>query len=129
MAGNFSLPTVLANLAAGNEPLSLIDGDFTACYNPLVALSTFSNYYSDIGAANAYAITVSSPQTVALTAGLRVQFIAAHVNTGASTLQINALAAKNILNPNGSTLASGQIPANGVVDVIYDGTQFQVIGP
>lgn len=128
MAGNFSLTTVLANLAAGNQALSLIDGDFNSVYNPLVSLNTFSNYYVDGGAANAYTITVSSPQTVSQAAGLMVQFIAAHVNTGASTLQINALAAKNILNPNGSALSAGQIPANGVVSVVYDGTQYVLIG-
>lgn len=127
MAGNFSLPTTLANLAAGNQPLSLIDGDFTAVYNPLVALGTFSNYYTDTGAANAYVITVSAPQTVALAAGLRIQFLAAHINTGASTLQINALAAKNILNLDGSNLGAGQIAANAIIDVIYDGTQFLLL--
>lgn len=128
MAANFTLPTVLANLAAGNQPLSSIDGDFTACYNPLVALGTYSNYFSDVGAANAYAITVSSPQTVSQAAGLRVQFIAAHANTGASTLQINALAAKNILNLNGTALTAGQIPANAIIDVVYDGTQYLMLG-
>jgi hypothetical protein len=127
MAGSFTLPTVLANLAAGNEPLSLIDGDFTSVYNPLVSLNTFSNFYSDVGAANAYAITVSSPQTVTQSAGLRVQFQAAHANTGASTLQINALAVKNILNPNGTALASGQIPVNAIVDVMFDGTQYLLL--
>jgi len=73
MAASFSLPNVLANLTAGNQPLSVIDGDFTAVYNPLVSLNTFSNFYTDVGAANAYAVTVSSPQTVTQAAGLRVQ--------------------------------------------------------
>ena len=127
MAGSFSLPTVLANLTAGNQPLSLIDGDFTAVYNPLVSLNTFSNFYTDTGAANAYIITVSSPQTVSQAAGLRVQFLAANANTGASTLQINALAAKNIKNLNGTALTNAQIPASSVVDVIYDGTQYLLL--
>lgn len=129
MAASFTLPTVLANLTAGNQPLSLVDGDFTAVYNPLVSLNTFSNFYTDTGAANAYVITVSSPQTVSQAAGLRVQFIAANANTGASTLQINANAAKNIKNANGTALTTGQIPANSIADVIYDGTQYLLLGP
>lgn len=124
MAASFSLPTVLANLAAGNQPLALIDGDFTALANPLLALGTFGNYYADTGAANAYVITVSSPQTVALAAGLPVQFKAANTNTGASTLAINALGVKNILNADNTALQAGQIPANGIIQVQYDGTSF-----
>ena len=128
MAGSFTLPTVLANLTAGNQPLSLIDGDLTTLATPLLALNTFSNYYTDTGAANAYQITVSSPQTVSQAAGLQVQFLATNANTGASTLQINALAVKNIVHTDGSILLPGDIPAAGLVTVIYDGTSYQLQG-
>lgn len=128
MAGSFTLPTVLANLTAGNQALSLVDGDLTTLRDPLLALSTFANYYTDTGAANAYAITVSAPQTVALAAGLPIQFKATNANTGASTLQINALASKNILTAKGTALSSGQIPAGAVISVMYDGTQFMLLG-
>jgi hypothetical protein len=126
VAANFTLPTVLANLTAGNQPLSLIDGDFNAVANPLLALGTFSNYYTDTGVANAYAITVSIPQTVAQTAGLPIQFKATNANTGASTFQINALTVKNIVHPDGTALGSGEIPAGGIVSIIFDGTSYQL---
>lgn len=129
MAASFTLPTVLANLAAGNQALSMIDGDLTTLRDPLLSLNTFSNGYTDTGAANAYVITVSSPQAVSQAQFLRVQFLAANANTGASTLQINALAVKSIKNLNGSALAAGQIPANGIVDVMYDGTQYLLLNP
>jgi len=129
MAASFSLPTVLANLTAGNQPLSLIDGNLTTLRDPLLSLNTYSNYYTDVGAANAYAITVSAPQVVAQSAGLPVQFLATNANTGASTLQINALAVKNIKNINGSALTAGQIPAAGIVQVMYDGTQYLLLNP
>lgn len=128
MAASFSLPTVLANLAAGNQPLSLIDGDLTALRDPLLSLNTFSNYYTDVGAANAYAITVSAPQTVSQAAGLRVQVLIANANTGASTLQINALAAKNILHTDLTALSPRDLPANCIADFIYDGTQYLLTG-
>lgn len=126
MAASFSLPTVLANLAAGNQALSLIDGDLTTLRDPLLSLNTFSNYYTDVGTANAYAITVSAPQTVAQSAGLPIQFLATNANTGASTLQVNALAVKNIVRIDGSALVAGDIPAAGLVTVIYDGTSYQL---
>lgn len=129
MAASFTLPTVLANLTAGNQPLSLIDGDLTTLRDPLLSLNTFANFYTDIGAANAYVITVSAPQVVAQSAGLPIQFIAAAANTGASTLQINALAAKNIVHPDGSTLLGGEIPVGGIVVVQYDGTNYQLLSP
>ena len=43
MAASFTLPTVLANLAAGNQALSLVDGDLNALANPLLALITYSS--------------------------------------------------------------------------------------
>lgn len=127
MAASFTLPTVLANLAAGNQALALIDGDLTTLRDPLLSLNTFSNFYTDTGAANAYVITVTTPQVVTQSAGLRVQFLATNANTGASTLQINALAAKNIKNLNGTALAANQILANAIVDVMYDGTQYLLL--
>lgn len=127
MAASFTLPTVLANLAAGNQALSLIDGDLTTLRDPLLSLNTFSNFYTDTGAANAYVITVTTPQVVTQSAGLRVQFLATNANTGASTLQINALSAKNIKNLNGTALAANQILANAIVDVMYDGTQYLLL--
>lgn len=128
MAASFTLPTVLANLAAGNQALSLIDGDLTTLRDPLLSLNTFANYYTDTGAANAYVITVSSPQAVTQSAGLTIQFLATLANTGASTLQINALAAKNIINRDGSALLARQITGNSLVTVIYDGTSYQLQG-
>ena len=47
--------------------------------------------------------------------------------TGASTLNLNALGAKAI-QLNGAALTTGQIPANSTLDLLYDGTQFQIVG-
>lgn len=127
MAGNFSLPTVLANLTAGNQALSLIDGDLTTLRDPLLALGTFANYYTDTGSSNTYSCTVSSPQTVSLTAGLRLEFLPTNANTGASTFQINALAVKNIFL-NGAALVGGEIKAAVPLVLLYDGTQWNIVG-
>lgn len=126
MAGNTAYPQILANLAAGNEPVSIIDSNFTPLYGLLNALNTFGNYYADSGAANAYVISLAANQTATLAAGLPVQFLAAHSNTGASTLDATG-SAKNILNPDGTALVAGQIVANAIVSVMYDGTQYQLL--
>lgn len=49
-------------------------------------------------------------------------------NTGASTLNVNALGAKNILIDGSITLSAGKIPAGSILKLVYDGTQFQPIG-
>jgi hypothetical protein len=126
MAASFSLPTVLANLAAGNQPLSLIDGDFAAVYNPLVSLNTFSNYYTDVGSVNAYLITVSSPQTVALAAGLPIDVKISIANTGPSTFQVNSLGVQSITRIDGSALNAGDMPTGSICRLQYDGTKWQL---
>jgi hypothetical protein len=46
-------------------------------------------------------------------------------NTGAATLNVNSLGAKNI-QIGGYALAGGEMPAASVVTACYDGTQFQI---
>lgn len=81
-------------------------------------------YAADTGAVNAYVIAPAIPFT-ALTAGQKVSVLITNTNTGASTLKVNALTAKNIFI-NGSALIGGELSANLIYDFIYDGTQFQV---
>jgi hypothetical protein len=77
------------------------------------------------GTANARTITLS-PAPAAYAAGQRFIFInGAAANSGAATLNANSLGAKDIRKGNGGTaLASGDMPADAVVEVVYDGTQF-----
>lgn len=83
-------------------------------------------YAADTGSANAYAIA-PTPALSAYTEGLRVQFKAAHANTGASTLAVSGLATKAILQPDGTDLLAGMIPAGAIVDCEYNGTAFQMM--
>jgi hypothetical protein len=48
-------------------------------------------------------------------------------NTGASTLNINAIGAKSLIKTNGSALSSGDIDAGSVHILSYDGTNLQVL--
>lgn len=83
------------------------------------------NYAADSGSANAYVVTLS-PASFSLTAGMRVTFLAANANTTTSTLNVNSLGAVNIYKETGVALAAGDIQAGQIVEVVYDGTYFQM---
>jgi hypothetical protein len=61
--------------------------------------------------------------------GQRFFFVAAASNTGAVTLNINAIGAKSVTKNGTTALVSGDIAINAVVQVVYDGTQFQLLNP
>lgn len=91
----------------------------------LLTFDTSSALYADTGVANAYVIT---PGTItAPTTGMKLRFKAAHANTAASTLALGAGATKAITKNGTSALAGAEISANQVVEVVYDGTQWQLV--
>jgi hypothetical protein len=78
-------------------------------------------YVADIGAADAYAITiVPTPPTYA--AGQVFMFRATNANTGASTLAVNGQATRAIVKHGTAALAADDIKAGQTVIVIYDAT-------
>lgn len=80
------------------------------------------------GAANTYAITLS-PAPGAYVAGQAFRFLTHEGNTGACTLNVNGLGAKAITKNGATALASGDISSGEVIDVVYDGTQFELVSP
>lgn len=75
-------------------------------------------------------ITASiTPSPTAYTAGQTFRFVAAGANTGATTLNINGLGAKNVTKNGTVALPAGDIATGAIVQVIYDGTQFQLLSP
>lgn len=112
-----------AGTAAGSTGAQLFVGPAT------VRSGLVNDYVADTGTANAYVIT-PLPAITAYAVGQIFSFLAAHTNTTASTLNVNALGAKNIFrNQNGTTAActGNEILASALVVVEYDGTQFQII--
>jgi hypothetical protein len=81
-------------------------------------------YATDTGTANAYAVALSPAPT--LVAGSVVVFKATSANTGASTLAVNGGSAISIKKSATVALASGDIVAGQIVEVRYDGTNFQL---
>lgn len=78
------------------------------------------------GSANAYVLT-PSPAITTLT-GYCGSFISNFANTGAATLNISGLGAKNITKEGASAtaLAANDIKSGQTVSVCYDGTQFEM---
>jgi len=69
-----------------------------------------------------------SPALTAYAAGQMFAFVAANTNTGAVTINISSLGAKSITKNGTTALAAGDINANYLFVIVYDGTQFQVVG-
>lgn len=124
--GILQLPTqaqVDAKTATGSTGAAL-------AVTPDVQRSTLlSDYVVDTGGANAYTIA-PSPVITAYTTGQRFTFKAVSANTTVSTLAVNGLAVKTIKKVGGGTdLAANDILAGQVVEVEYDGTNFQMLNP
>jgi len=92
-----------------------------------IRASQYHDYAVDSVGTDSYAITVT-PAITAYAAGQVFIFKAGTANTGAATLAVSGLASPKAIQKNGSALVTGDILANNVVMVVYDGTQFQLIG-
>jgi hypothetical protein len=84
-------------------------------------------YVTATGTANTYAVTLS-PAPTAYTDGMRVTVKINVASTGASTLNINSLGAKTILDSLGNAIGSGGLKANIPYQLCYNGTNFIVLG-
>ena len=80
------------------------------------------------GGTDTYAVNLTvSPGAYA--AGQRFQFIADVANTGACTINFNSIGAASIKLSDGSDPSNGHIQASMIVDVQYDGTNFELMNP
>lgn len=71
-------------------------------------------------------IGTSTPPYTAYVAGMTLSFIPTNTNTGAVTLDLDGLGAKNIYVGSSTALAAGQIVAGRMIQIEYDGTRFQL---
>lgn len=82
-------------------------------------------YAADAGATDSYAITLS-PAISAYTTGMIINFRANTANTGTASLNVNGLGAVTLKKSVNVNLDTGDILANQLCSVIYDGTNFQM---
>ncbi len=71
-----------------------------------------------------------TPAPAAYVTGQRYAFIVANTNSGAVTLNVNSLGAKDIKRIDGATaLVASDLVAGQIAEVRYDGTKFQMTSP
>lgn len=88
-----------------------------------------SDYVADTGAADAYVIT-PSPAISAYATGQRFTFKVSATNlTSTPTLNVNGKGATTIVKQGTAALSPGDLLLNQIVEVEYDGTNFQLMSP
>lgn len=119
-----------ANLNIGNFRLTSV-GAATARTDAAQVAQVQNGDFTYLGTTGGSANTQTASLTPALTAyaaGQHFRFIAGFTNTGAATLNINSLGAKNIFYAaTKSALLTNEIVAGRIYNVVYDGTQFLLL--
>lgn len=83
-------------------------------------------YLSSVAGTDTITAT-ATPTPAAYAAGQTFRFVSAGANTGAVTLNISSLGAKSVTKFGSTALSAGDIPSGAAVEVVYDGTRFQLI--
>ena len=94
-------------------------------------LALAGNAQSTLGSVAGTNTITAALTPVALAAyvpGQQFTFVPANTNTGATTINVDSLGAKNLFC-GGAACVGGEIRQNVPVTVEYDGTQFNIIGP
>ena len=121
---------LVANTIARSDAVNLIFAAIVTAFDLLPALVKLREgritYMADTGAADAYvvALDIAPPSYVA---GLEIWMKATNANTGASTINVNALGAVAIKRADGSALSAGDITAAGIVGLRHNGTDFTMV--
>jgi len=87
------------------------------------------DFYTEGGAADAYILSLPDSKLAPLTyfTGMRIRFVPANTNTGASTVNVASLGVKNIKSSDTtSDPYEGQIKASQEIEMFYDGTNFVI---
>lgn len=81
------------------------------------------------GGGTADVITLTpSPSITAYAAGQTFRFISSGANTTSVTVNVSGVGAKAVTKFGTTALAAGDIPSGAIVEITYDGTEFQLVG-
>ena len=121
------IPKELENIIT-SAGISLSGADFAQALKALAVYIAAGGFYT--GSANTYVLTPASSRQgpISLIAGMRVRFMPAYNNNGASTVAVNGLAVTAIKRNDGVTaLSSGVFRTGNIYTLMYDGTVFRVM--
>lgn len=115
------LENVVTSTGQTLDPAGGPDTDLNMLGKALTAYGSAAEVYEDSGTANTYLLTHPGNlvELGAYQDGMRVTFKAGNSNTGASTINVNSLGAKNVTFPDGTALPSGSIVAGTYYTAIY----------
>jgi len=113
----------LADVVAGTIQDQFVS-PYTLKQGPNLDQSGAKNYASTSGT-DTYTATIA-PAITGYSTGQMFHINFANTNTGASTINLNALGAINIVDSDGVSVAAGLL--KGIVSILYNGTNFQVLG-
>lgn len=118
-----------SNSPAGSDSIGTSLDDYIRSHAAFIAqLFATSNIYSSVVGGTGSVITLTpSPAIIAYAAGQKFGFIAGAANGGATTVNINGLGAKNITKNGATALVANDILSGSLVQIEYDGTQFQLL--
>lgn len=89
-------------------------------------ISINNYYYLDTASTDAYTILMEGITDYNQLIGVPVEIKVNTANTDNATLNINSLGSKNICRSVNTALITGDIIAGQIINVVYDGTQFQL---
>lgn len=119
-AGGYASGSVMfKNAPDGWGAIATIDLYFRTYTHFSIANNNYG-FADDTGSNDTYVVTLD-PAPTGWFQGMEFSFQANTVNTGACTINPNSLGAKSIKLPDGTDPEDGDIPANGIVHVTYDG--------
>jgi hypothetical protein len=132
-----SWSTTAANNATASSAVNWAEGQLAPTLNNsaralMAEVAAWRMQFGGIsygGSGNAYTATNNAVGTwSAYAAGDFIGLLANHTNTGAATINVDGLGAKNIVTNDGGALISGDITSGALVLLLYDGTSFQLVG-
>lgn len=123
----------------GDPYLDFVEGDVIEADDIKIPMQNMEQGQAWYGAATLtpaatddYAVTVNEgveDYLPTLQAGLMVHLkLPNSANTQAATLSVNGTTAKDIKKKGTTALVGGELPANAMVFLLYDGTNFQIVG-
>ena len=113
-------PVAVSRGASGSERAEFLN--VQTGFDKLPPIQTLytnnATFGTDTGAVNAFAVA-GNVLVTALTDGMEIVFKATNANTGATTVNVNALGIKAVTRPDGSALQSGDIVVGQIVELRY----------
>lgn len=122
ITGSYDVERVAKKL---NELINFFHGGGEPASDELTFSGSENPWLSNVSGSNAVTAD-ASPAPEAYVAGQVFRFVSAGANTGPVTLNISSLGVRNVTKTGAVALSAGDIPSGAVVEVVFDGTRFQV---